>query len=272
VSRSRRLVTAAVLGVALTAPPCRAEGWADWWIQLAPVQAVDPAAAVQAGDPEDNPQFEAIRVQYEPRVKVELSLANRVAKWNEQERDAAITAAVKFLRGFAGEMLNKNPNVNQGMMLFIGPPPAGFDDPSVELENKLAAAVEATMPKETREAYREERTKRNDFRVHAAIENIVAQMDEKLDLAPEQRRAIIASLRENWKPEWTPPLQLFVQMSQYTPSVPDEHVMPHLTEEQRVVWQGVQKISARGTDAGLNAVFGGNVMPIDDIDLTRANK
>jgi hypothetical protein len=271
VSRSRRLVTAAVLGVALAAPPCRAEGWGDWWIQLAPVQAVDPAAAVQPGDEEDNPQLQAIRGQYEPRVKVELSFANRVAKWDEQRRDAGITAAVTYLRKFAREMVNKNQNVNQGMMLFIGPPPAGFEDPSAELESKLAAVLEGTMTKEAREAYRDERAKREQFRANAAIENIVAQMDERLDLTPEQRTAIVASFRDNWKREWTPPLQLFVQMSQYTPSVPDEHVTPHLTKEQRTVWAGVQKISARGADFA-NGVFGGNVLPIDDIDLTRANK
>jgi hypothetical protein len=88
-------------------------------------------------------------------------------------------------------------------------------------------------------------------------------------LSPDQRDKIAAALTANWKPEWAPPMQLLIQMGNFIPSVPAEHVVPFLTNEQVRTWRGVQKVSARGNLFG-HGLFGGGEQPIDDIDLNEA--
>jgi len=233
--------------------------------------AVNPAAAQgNAGpDADESPQALAVRRQFEPHVKAELSLANRACQWTADERRKAIAAAVDFLRTYSRNVVNQNGALNQGMMLFVGEAPQGLADPHSTFDTKLGAVLLTQMTDQQRKAYQQEREKRDAFVTEAAIENIVAQMDERLELAPDQRRRIIAALRANWKDAWTPPLQLFVQMPQYVAAAPEEHVLPLLTPEQRVVWQGVQKISARGIDFG-GGIFGGREPAINDIDLGEA--
>jgi hypothetical protein len=250
-----------------------AQGAARAQGQAAPVIPIDivvvnPAAAPgNAGpDADESPQALAVRRQFEPHIKAELSLANRACQWTADERGKAIKAAVDFLRGYSREAVNQNGAMNQGMMLFVGEAPRGLADPHAAFDAKLGVVLLKQMTDKQREAYQHEREKRDAFVTEAVIDNIVAQMDERLELAPDQRRRIIAALRENWKDAWTPPLQLFVQMPQYVAAAPDEHVLPLLTPEQRLVWQGVQKISARGVDFG-GGIFGGREPVMTDIDL-----
>jgi hypothetical protein len=233
------------------------------------VVAPAPAAVIaEAGD--DDPQVAAIRSQFEPMLKAELSFANRVCRWSDEQRVKAIAAARAWLQEFAREYAKNNGRAQAQMMVFVagngggGFAAGGNQDESVE--KKVARAVCESMTDEQRTAYAAEAEKRHEFRKQAAIENLVAQLDQRLELTSTQREKLTESLSSRWKDDWAPPLEIFVQMANYIPAVPDEAVLPHLTAEQKALWQTVQRISVRGVQFG-GGVFGGGNEMIDDIDL-----
>ena len=235
-------------------------------IEFAPAQAAIQWVVGNA-DGDENPQAAAMRAQFEPLVKIQLSFANRVCRWTKEQRVAAIAAANAWLDEYARESA-KNNNRQQfaGAIMFIngdGPRGAGAAPP---VEKKLQEKLQGAMTEEQRAEYDAQRAKRDAFRTEAAIDNIVAQMDRLLSLTPEQRRKVRDSLHESWKDNWGPQLEVFIHMTEYAPAFPDENVLPHLTPAQRDVWRGVQRISVQGVNFG-GGGLGGNVPPIDDVDL-----
>jgi hypothetical protein len=236
---------------------------------VAAINPGDVQAAVQA---DDDPRLAALRNQYQPLLKVELSFANRVCQWTAEQRKTAIEAANAWLREFARDNAKNQQAFQGGFVVFAGNGPFGGvaaapDPPEKGLREKLRDA----MTEEQKAKYEAEKAKRENFQAEAQIDSVIAIMDQRLNLSPDQRRALQRSLRKNWKQDWAPPLQMFIQMSEYMPAVPDEFVVPHLTPEQRVQWQGMQKLSARGIVFGGGA-FGNPSQTIDDIDLNEGQE
>lgn len=237
-------------------PPTAAEEAAE--------EATEEAA--EEGPEENDPQLVAIRQQFEPLMKTELSFANRVCQWTDAERIAAIAAAKSWQRDFAREFLKNGGQRNRGMMIVAGNQVVQRGNQGPQPEKSLADALQSKMTDEQRAAYEAERTKRDAFRAGATIDNLVAKMDQKLELTPQQRRQIRESLREDWSEDWAPPLELFVQMAEYSPAFPDEKIVQFLTPEQRALWQRVRKLQVQGGFFGGN-MFGNEVPPINDVDL-----
>jgi len=227
----------------------------------------DPAQLANQQDAIRN----ALRTQYEPMLKAELSFANRVCQWSAEERTKAIAAGKTCLDAFVDDLAKGNGQlVNRQVFIVAGEAPAVAADPGAKFEEKLSDALRVlVMTDEQRQRYDAERADRAAFHAAAAVDNIVSMIDQRVELSPDQREKITASLRKNWKPEWAPPMQLLIQMGNYIPAVPAEHVVPFLSNEQVRTWQGVQKISARGNVFGAG-LFGGGQLPIDDIDLNEA--
>lgn len=226
------------------------------------IRMAAPAAEAEV----DDVRLAAIRVQFQPLLSTELSFANRVCEWTDAERVAAIKAGRAWLADFAQDYAKNNGGGNRGMMIMAGNMVMPRGDAQLDPEQRLSEALERGMTDQHRTAYQAERDKRDAFRTDAIIDNIVAKMDQMLELTPEQRRSIGDSLRDKWSDEWAPALELFVQMSEYAPAFPDEIVVPFLTPPQFEQWQRVQRISARRVNFG-GGVFGNNVQPINDIDL-----
>jgi hypothetical protein len=264
-SQSSRLIRFA-LSVVFATPFCGVA--AEFEGQLAAV-AVARAIGPDPDDAkDDDPRVVALRAQMEPLLKTELSFANRVCQWTDEQRIKSIGVAKAWLSDFARGNARNNAQLNGGFVIFAGGGRGGGANNDVaNSKSELAHALQNAMTGEQLADYQAERKKRNDFHTDATIANIVAQMDQRLQLTVDQRRKISESLRQKWRDEWAPPIQLFVQLPQYAPAFPDEHVLGHLSPEQRLAWQQVQKISARGMAFG-EGMFGGRNEPIDDIDLT----
>jgi hypothetical protein len=249
---------AAQAAPAVAAPPRRV---------VAPMRIrVRGGQVLVAAPPDNDAQLAAIRNQFQPLLASELSFANRVCQWTAEERVAAIAAAQEWLTSFAAEYAKNNGARNRGFMIMAGNMVMPQGENNLDAEGKLAEALQEKMTDEHRAAYVAERAERVAFRRDATIENIVSQMDQRLGLTADQRRSISKSLRDKWSDDWSPPLELFVQMSEYAPAFPDELVMQFLNPAQTQQWQRVQRISARGVNFG-GGMLGGNVQPINDVDL-----
>jgi hypothetical protein len=70
--------------------------------------------------------------------------------------------------------------------------------------------------------------------------NLVIRVDRLLVLTKEQRDQLTKILEKNWKNtvnQW----QIVKLGDQYLPTMPDEEIVPILTENQKNVWRGVPK-------------------------------
>jgi hypothetical protein len=107
----------------------------------------------------------------------------------------------------------------------------------------LNEALKKTLSAEQLEKFTAEETSREAAMKKAAIQGVVSQIDGALFLSKEQREKITAALDASWQPEWEHWLFMHQFDGQYLPQVPDQPVVPHLSAEQRVVWQGLQKVT-----------------------------
>lgn len=244
-------------------------------VQQQAVVAVDvaiaaqfPAPAAAAGDADEDARLAPLRAQYEPLLKSELSFANRICGWSDEQRRGAIKDGVAWLTEFARQQLADENPVRAGLLAFVGlARPRQPADPTTDAQQQVAELIVKHLTDEQKALYQAEHDKREAFRKRAVIENLLAKLDERLDLTAEQRRKLSKTLEARWSEDWAPELEVFVHMGEYVPQIPNEYVLPHLTAEQMKLWNGLQKVSfGRGVNFGQNLFPGG----VDDIDLSEA--
>jgi hypothetical protein len=129
--------------------------------------------------------------------------------------------------------------VNRGMPGESGEP----SDPRQLIADELAKALQDALPAEQLAQYRHEATQRSERRKRAAILSAISVLDAALWLTPEQREAISESIESHWQADWEQWSMLQRYGGQYFPQIPDTCVTPHLNQDQRAVWNGLQKVS-----------------------------
>jgi hypothetical protein len=218
-----------------------------------------PLPADGAPVEDEDARLAPFRTQYLPLVRRELTFANRVCDWTDEQRQTAVEAGRTWLEAFIRTQVG-HQQVNQGMMIFMngGGRMAVQQNAAAAAEVELVAAIRETLDAQQQEIYDAELKERRAYRKQTVIDNLVAQLDERLNLTAQQREQLGRSLHVRWDEAWAPPLEIFVRMSEYVPVVPDEAITPHLTPEQRQLWAGLQKVSFAG---GVN--FGQELFPAD---------
>jgi hypothetical protein len=153
----------------------------------------------------------------------------------EVQRPKIKAAGEASLEKAARQLAEQQFGGNRGM--------SGQPDPRKTIDDDLAAALKRAVTADQMAAYTSEVAKRTERRKRAAVLTAVSLLDEALWLTPEQRQKIHDSLVANWQASWEQWLMLHRYGGQYFPMIPDQHVVSHLNEEQRRVWNGLQKIS-----------------------------
>lgn len=111
------------------------------------------------------------------------------------------------------------------------------------IRSDVAKALAETLTPDQLARYQAEATKRATALKQATVQSVVAQLDTALYLTEEQRDKVTKSLTANWQEEWEQWLKMWQYAGRYFPQVPDQHVTPHLTDEQKILWRGLQKVS-----------------------------
>jgi hypothetical protein len=221
------------------------------------------AQAAEGADAE-NPQLAFAMQQLRPVLIVELSFAKRTAQLDDDQVAKLVEQTKVEFKKVAANYA-KNQNHFQGVMFFgNGPVQEQAKDPRQAIAEAVAAQVEPIAREEQLVAFRREADARQEFRKQASLDQLVTLFDEALMFTPEQRKKIRESLDKKYQPVWADNVEAIGQFSQgYYPVVPDAVVTPHLTDDQKRVWQRMQKVRA---SVGLgNNMWGSSV--IDDIDL-----
>jgi hypothetical protein len=228
---------------------------------------VFPAAVAEV----QPPVADQIRRHLEPLLKVELSFASRAADLNDPQRRALVAAARKWFDEFVvdfakGQDRNEQQLWLQGMQhVIVGRRRGSSIDPRESIESGVAKLVADTLPKEKVAAYEHERATRAEFYRDVAIANVVACVDEKLLLSPEQRLDVTDELAENWDSDLVPGVEVFTVYPETIPDAIDLWVRPELTASQRTLLNRMNKLPNQGFIGGM--AVGGEGEVIDDIDL-----
>jgi hypothetical protein len=116
-----------------------------------------------------------------------------------------------------------------------------------ELSKAIAAAVvkaaKAVLPVEQVTLYQKELDRRDAARRRVVLSNLVTAVDQKLVLSAEQRDRLREILDNNWRSSWNR-TQVLMSYAEYIPPLPDDKILPILSEAQKVAWRGLPKSNA----------------------------
>jgi hypothetical protein len=192
----------------------------------------------EAAEEQNRRNLEAnYRPQFEQMLYAELAFLRRVCK-PDASQFLEIAKAAKAdlhtpLREFVVSMTT--PRVV----------PAGqtqtADQPRAAVQKQLVSLVEAKLGEEKARLYRQECDKLAEWRRHAVIMNLVASLDERLVLSPQQRDKLVESLSPKYDSSWDAYCEIYTSNPQYWPTIPDPLIVPLLDERQKGIWQQAMK-------------------------------
>jgi hypothetical protein len=184
-------------------------------------------------------QIQQYAQMLQPAMWQELNFIRQVCDLTPQQRPkirAAADVAVK--EGAKAVLQPQRANVN-GVMVMRSQPTLGAQ----AIRDNLHETLKTTLTSEQLDRYEAEDVKRAAATKQAAILTAVARLDDALYLSKEQREKILSGLDENWQREWEQWLSIYRYSGQYCPQVPDQHVVPQLNDDQKLIWGSIQKIS-----------------------------
>jgi hypothetical protein len=221
--------------------------------------------AVQLGAVPDD-QVQQYVQQFRPMVRTEYYFIRNVCDLTKEQRkqvaregERAVLAAA---RRFAEEQ--------QKMMRGGWRPGSEQPDPHRLLVEVLAKSVPPMLTPAQAARYREELEKRAASRKQVALDNLVAKLDQDLVLDSDQREKISSSLSSHWNDAWCQSLQMLMNIENFFPNVPDNLVVPFLTEHQRSSWQRIPKNQNVFFGFAFNGMAEND--PLDDPELAEARR
>jgi hypothetical protein len=119
-----------------------------------------------------------------------------------------------------------------------------LSDPRALIVSALAQSVRSNLSSEQAARYQAELDQRAAARQRITVLNLVSKMDKLLILTTAQREKLGEILKENWHEEWNQPQWLTIG-GQWFPTMPDDKILPVLTETQKNVWRDTQKGNIR---------------------------
>jgi hypothetical protein len=180
----------------------------------------------------------------QPAMWNELELIRQVCDLTPEQRPEVKAAADVAVKEAAKAIVQPQlaPRAANAIAVIRSQPTYGHQ----VIHDTLADSLKTILNEEQWKRYEQEDVARTAARKKTAILGTVALLDNAVFLSPEQREKICDALDKNWQREWEQWIMMHQYNGQYFPQVPDQHVVPHLTAEQKVVWGGMQKIMISG--------------------------
>jgi hypothetical protein len=117
---------------------------------------------------------------------------------------------------------------------------ARYFDPRNAIQQSLVDAIRTRLSVDLAARYAAEVASRNEDRKRAGVLALVAKLDGLLVLSTGQRDQLSASLSSNLNEAWFEAAGTETDL----PSLPDNLILPFLTQTQREVWLGTIKVEA----------------------------
>jgi hypothetical protein len=207
----------------------------------------------------DEPTFEDLlqdaSASYRPFVISELRFTRKACGLSALELKPIVQEAARLLKDVstkAAKAEQKNrQNLGKVMQKADDSGPEPTFDPLTPISRGLARIVRAHVSPAQWSRFEDETATRRAHRTRVAINNLVALLDFHLLLSHQQRSLLSGSLASHWDEAWN----LFVVVTsdnddQQIPPIPDDFIVPILTETQKKIWARFSK-EPRDASAGL---------------------
>jgi hypothetical protein len=132
------------------------------------------------------------------------------------------------------------------------------------LQDGVASVMKKDLTASQWSLYEIERGKRDEHRKSMTIRYFLDAIDRELYLSPDQRDRLDQSLSSNWDTNWTLYLENHLYGNRFYPMTIDPLVTPVLTDPQKEVWKGVQKV---GVYWGFAGMLGGFANDADGLEI-----
>jgi hypothetical protein len=208
------------------------------------VQVIGPAVGggvvIQPQPAQRNlkPMIQNQTEQFRTALWSEYLFAVNVCGLTKEQRRPIAIAGERALRDAAKTMVEWP---HQPRRVGVGQNPV-MPDPRKLIQEGLAAAVKANLSPELSARYREELEKRDADRKRVTVLNLIEKLDEALVLSADQRARLAESLSTHYNENWWGGLELYMNNQGYFPFIPNQFIVPILTDAQNQVWSGTQKI------------------------------
>jgi hypothetical protein len=113
-------------------------------------------------------------------------------------------------------------------------------DPRTPIAEELAKSIKTTLSPEQVARYQKEIDQRAAARQRAAVLSLIARLDKVLVLTAEQRDELEKVLKTKWKCSAND-MQILLWAGQQFPQLPENDIVPILTDTQQTVWSGIPK-------------------------------
>jgi hypothetical protein len=108
------------------------------------------------------------------------------------------------------------------------------------ITDRLAKSLRPTLSADQAARYQKELEQRAESRKRAALLILLARLDQKLALTAGQRATLGEILEKNWNDSWGH-MQWLMHEAQHFPPLPDDKILPVLTETQKNSWRAAPK-------------------------------
>src|ERR1041385_9028250 len=202
--------------------------------QLFPAPQVDPEMI--------RPHYEAeFSREFRPLVTTELRFIETVCRPTPEQRSAILAEGEESLQSTVKAYADVQVKLEQGGYRSQEPPQ--WPNPRKLIQEAMAQAGEKSSSADQATRYRQSLESRVAARKRATILYVVAKLDKALLLSDEQRDRVLSIMDSGWKDDWAQRLEAlrygedFMFGQDYLPVLPDEQVLPILSETQREVWR-----------------------------------
>jgi hypothetical protein len=212
-------------------------------------------AALQPGQANRAPLVQQFTNQGRPMLRAELIFARNVCQLNREELIKLNRDAQKMLSEVVEKLVDSQFQPRARVQVKGGMHVQNGVDAQNLLQDGVASVMKKNLSADQWSRYEAEMQKRNANRKITTIRYFVDAIDRELYLTPVQCDQLESTLKENWDYAWAMYLENHLFGNKYYPITIDPLVTPLLTDAQKKVWAGVQKVGVYWGFAGSLAGF-----------------
>ncbi len=198
----------------------------------------EAAPAEEEVDPNIAQFIQQYQQQFQQLVKGELFFVRTICRPTKEQYQRIAATGDQAVKETVKAFAETQKKMMRGMM--VAGQQSTFPDPRKIIGEALAKSVKANLSAEQAARYQDELDKRAANRKRVALLNVVARLDQDLVLTAQQREKLATALEAKWDDSWGQ-LELFQYGDQFQPNIPDNLVIPVLTETQQGVWRGANR-------------------------------
>jgi len=203
--------------------------------EVAKIQAIRKAKLIVGRDR----WIQRYTQQGRPIVRGELLFVRTICQLKNEQLRAISRETEQTLGDLVLDMVDRN-------LAEIKPRRGSFSpDASKQLQERVAIIIKNHLGPAQWALYKSETDKRDASRKQAALSFLLDALERDLVLSNKQREELREPLSSHWDEDWYLSLEFVLYGNEFYPQALEQYVAPVLNENQKKIWQGMQKFEGR---------------------------